>query len=183
MAISKDPNRPFYYSNRGVAYFFLGRYPESIKDFEKAVELSPNDANIRVNLADGYRASNQTSKAADAYDQTIKLAAKSLQVNPQDSDALGTQAIAYAKIGNKATALRLIQQARQIKSDDTLLMFREATIYALAGNTAGAISSLHQALQHNYSLGEINGDPELANLRKSPEFAQLLQEFSTKAHK
>src|SRR5271157_80024 len=183
MAISKDPNRPYYYSNRGVAYFRLGRYSESIKDFEKAVELSPNDANIRVNLADAYRASNQAAKAADAYDKTIKLAAKSLQINPQDSDALGTQAIAYAKIGNQTTALRLIERARQIKGDDTLLMFREATIHSLAGDTAGAISSLRQALENNYSLGEITGDPELANLRKTPEFAQLLQEFTKKAAK
>jgi tetratricopeptide (TPR) repeat protein/TolB-like protein len=182
-AISIDPKKPLYYSNRGVAYFRLGRYPESIKDFEKAVEMSPNDADIRVNLADAYRASNQTAKATGAYDEAIKLAAKSLQVNPQGSDALSTQAIAYAKIGNKTTALQLIQRARQIKSDDTLLMFREATIYALAGNTAGAISSLRQALQHNYSLEEINGDPELANLRRTPEFAQLLQEFSKKTSK
>ncbi len=182
-AISKDPNRPFYYSNRGVAYFRLGRYPESIKDFEKAVELSPNDANIRVNLADAYRASSQAAKATTAYDEAIKLAAKTLQINPQDSDALGSQAIAYAKIGNKTTALRLIQHARQIKADDTLLMFREATIYSLAGDTAGAISSLRQALENNYSLDEINGDPELANLRKTPEFAQLVREFNKKAPK
>ena len=182
-AISIDPQKPLYYSNRGVAYFRLGRYPESIKDFEKAAEMSPNDAHIRRNLADAYRASNQTAKATGAYDETIKLAAKSLQVNPQDSDALGVQAIAYAKLGNKTTALQLIQHARQIKSDDTLLMFREATIYALAGNTAGAVSSLRQALQHNYSLEEINSDPELANLRKTPEFAQLLQEFTKKASK
>ncbi|MGO9228110.1 MAG: protein kinase domain-containing protein [Bryobacteraceae bacterium] len=182
-AISTNPQNPLYYSNRGVAYFRLGRYPESIKDFEKAVELSPNDARMRVNLADVYRVSGQTAKAASAYDEAIKLAAKSLQVNPQDSDALGTQAIAYAKTGNQATALQLIQRARQIKRDATLLMFREATIYALAGNTAGAISSLRQALQNNYSLGEINSDPELASLRKTPEFAQLLQEFSKKAPK
>jgi len=145
--------------------------------------MSPNDADIRVNLADAYRASNQTAKAAGAYDEAIKLAAKSLQVNPQDSDSLGTQAIAYAKLGNKATALEKIERARQIKNDDTLLMFREATIYALAGNTAGAIASLRKALQNHYSLGEINSDPELANLRKTPEFTQLLQEFSNKTPK
>jgi serine/threonine protein kinase/TolB-like protein len=183
IAISKDPGRPLYYSNRGVAYFRLGRYPESIKDFEKAVEIRPNDAHIRVNLADAYRASSQTAKAAAAYDEAIKLAAKSLQVNPQDSDALGTQAIAYAKLGNQATALEKIRHARQIKSDDTVLMFDEATIYALAGNTAGAVSSLRQALRRNYSLEEINNDPELANLRKTPEFAQLLQEFTKPAPK
>jgi serine/threonine-protein kinase len=182
-AISIDPQRPLYYSNRGVAYFRLGRYPESIRDFEKAVEMSPNDAHIRNNLADAYRASNQTAKATGAYDEAIKLAAKSLQVNPQDSDALGTQAIAYAKLGNQATALEKIRHARQIKSDDTDLMVSEATIYALAGNTAGAVSALRQALQHNYSLEEINNDPELANLRKTPEFAQLLQEFTKKAPK
>jgi tetratricopeptide (TPR) repeat protein len=182
-AISINPQNPLYYSNRGVAYFRLGRYPESITDFAKAVQLRPNDANLLVNLADAYRASGQTAKAASAYDETIKLAAKSLLVNPQDSDTLGTQALAYAKIGNQTTALQLIQRARQIKNDDTLLMFREATIYALAGNTAGAISSLRQALQNNYSIGEINSDPELANLRKTPEFTQLLQEFSKKIPK
>jgi serine/threonine protein kinase/TolB-like protein len=182
-AISIDPQKPLYYSNRGVAYFRLGRYPDSIGDFEKAVELSPQDADFRVNLADAYRASNQIPKAASAYDEAIKLAARSLQVNPQDSDALGTQAIAYAKTGNKTAALEKIRHARQIKSDDTLLMFREATIQALAGNTAGAISSLDQALQHNYSLEEIKSDPELANLRKTPEFAQLLQKFSKTASK
>jgi serine/threonine-protein kinase len=181
-AISIQP-KAVYYSNRGVAYFRLGRYPESIKDFGKAVELNSNDAGFRLNLADAYRASGQTAKAEADYDQAIKLAAKSLQVNSQDADALGTQAIAYAKIGNKTTALQLIQHARQIKSDDTLLMFREATIYALAGNTTGAIASLRQALRNNYSLSEINGDPELANLRKTPEFAKLLQEFSKKASK
>jgi tetratricopeptide (TPR) repeat protein len=181
-AISIDP-KPLYYSNRGVAYFRLARYPESIKDFDKAVGLNPNDAGFRLNLADAYRASGQSAKAEADYDQAIKLAAKSLQVNPQDSDALGTQAIAYAKLGNKTTALEKIRHARQIKSDNTLLMFREATIHALAGNTAGAIASLRQTLQNNYSLGEINGDPELANLRKTPEFAKLLLEFSKKAPK
>jgi len=182
-AITIDPKKPLYYSNRGVAYFRLGRYPDSIKDFQKAVELSPNDGDFCVNLADAYRASNQATQAADSYDQAIKLAAKSLQSNPQDSDALGTQAIAYAKIGNYAMATQQIQRARQIKGDDTLLMFREATIYALAGNTVAAVASLRQALQHHYSLGEITSDPELANLRKTPEFAQLLKDFSDKTSK
>src|ERR1039457_4317399 len=142
------------------------------------VPCTPSPSQEVISLRDktikGCRACNVCSRNKDKRCNTR---------DDEDSDALGTQAIAYAKLGNKTTALQLIQHARQIKGDDTLLMFREATIFSLAGNTAGAVSSLRQALQHNYSLEEINSDPELANLRRTPEFAQLLQEFTKKAPK
>jgi tetratricopeptide (TPR) repeat protein len=52
-----------YYSNRGVAYYFLGRYAESASDFGQDVKMSPNEAGYYLNLADTYRWSNRKTLA------------------------------------------------------------------------------------------------------------------------
>ena len=176
-AIKLEPKAQTY-TNRGVAYFFLGRYAESATDFEQAVKMSPKDATYRVNLGDAYRWSNRRDLAAASYDAAIKLAAETLQVSPNDTDALGNQAIAYAKMGNRTTALQLIGRARKLNAANIDLMYWEASIQALAGHAKEAVASLREALQHNYSLDAIVGDPELAELRKTAEFAQMVQEFS-----
>jgi tetratricopeptide (TPR) repeat protein len=180
-AIKLEP-KALYYSNRGVAYFFLGRYAESATDFEQAVNMSPREAGYRVNLADAYRWSNRHDLATAAYDAAIQLAAQTLQVNPNDTDALGNQAIAYAKTGNKTTALHLIERARRLDANNIDLMYTEATIHALAGRSKEAIAGLREALRHNYSPDVAAADPEFAALRKTPEFAAMLQEFPKKAN-
>jgi tetratricopeptide (TPR) repeat protein len=181
-AITIEP-RAQAYTNRGVAYFFLGRYAESATEFEQAVNMSPNEATYRVNLADAYRWSNRRDLAGASYDAAIKLAAKTLQVSPDDTDALRNQAISYAKTGNGATALRLIERARKLNATDIDLMYAEASIHALAGRTKEAVASLREALQHKYSLNDVTGDPELAELRKTPEFGNMVQEFARKPAK
>jgi tetratricopeptide (TPR) repeat protein len=179
-AIKLEP-KALYYSNRGVAYFFLGRYAESATDFEQAVKMSPKEAGYRVNLADAYRWSNRRDLAAARYDAAIKLAAQTLQVNPNDTDALGNQAIAYAKTGNTTAALQLIERARKLDANNVDLMYTEATVHAVAGRTKEALASLREALRHNYSQDVVAADPEFAELRKTPEFAAMLQELPRKS--
>jgi tetratricopeptide (TPR) repeat protein len=138
--------------------------------------MSPNEASYRVNLGDAYRWSNRRDLAAASYDQAIKLEAQALQVNANDTDALADQAIAYAKTGNQTTARQLIERARKLDANNVDLMYAEASIHALAGRTKEALASLGEAIRHNYSLDVINGDPELAELRKTPEFAKIVEE-------
>ena len=180
-AIRLEP-KALYYSNRGVAYFFLGRYAESATDFEQAVKMSPREAGYRVNLADAYRWSNRRDLAAAGYDAAIKLAAQTLQVNPKDTDALGNQAIAYAKTGNKTAALQLIERARKLDANNIDLMYTEATVHAVAGRSKEALASLREALRHNYSRDVVAADPEFAELRKTPEFAAMLQDVPKKSN-
>ena len=40
------------YSNLGTAYFFLKRYDESVKMYQKAAEMTPNDEVLFGNLGD-----------------------------------------------------------------------------------------------------------------------------------
>jgi tetratricopeptide (TPR) repeat protein len=182
-AIAIQPDRADFYSQRGVALFFSGHPDESLKDFSKAVGLEPNNAFFRTNLADAYRWSDQKDKAPKAYGEAIQVANKALEVNPQDAFALGYLATCYAKTGETKRALDYIQQARRIEPDDNDLMYREAVIYALARQNSDAIKSLASALQHGYSIGEVRNDAELAELRKTPEFAAMLADASRNANK
>jgi len=88
-------------TNKGDETFIHGLFIGNQRElFEQAVKMSPKEAGYRVNLGDAYRWSNRRELAAASYDAAIKLAAERLQVSPSDTDALGNQAIAYAKTGN-----------------------------------------------------------------------------------
>lgn len=149
--------------------------------FEKAVEMEPNDALWRWNLADAYRWSSQRDKAMAAYDKAIEVAFRNYEVNPQNAENLGYLAICYAKKGDDKQAVRFIQRARSIDQKDNALMYKEATIDALAGRISEALASLGLALRNGYSLQEAKSDPELQSLRARPEFNKLLAELATKS--
>ena len=62
-AIDLQPKATFY-SNLGTAYYFLGLFDKAAATFEKAASMMANDGDIRLNLADAYRWSGQSAKAA-----------------------------------------------------------------------------------------------------------------------
>lgn len=178
IAIRPTPND---FSNMGVAQFFLGHYSDSVQYFEKAVAISANNPTLLTNLADAYYWSDQRPKSTDTYDRAIQAALKNLDDNPNDVSAMGALATCYAKKHDDPDAMRWIQKARQLQPDDTDLMYREATVNAKAERTADAIASLSLALEKGRNIGEAQNDPELADLRKTSQFAQLAAKYAAKS--
>ncbi|NDQ55849.1 MAG: tetratricopeptide repeat protein [Acidipila sp.] len=168
------------YSNLGTIYFYLKRYPDSVKMFEKAVELNPNEQVVTGNLADAYRWSGQTEKARVTYQKAISLAYKDLQVNPQDSGAMGYLAAYYAKLGDAAKALEFIRRGRGLNRGEIYLIYQEAVVHALANRPDEALRALREAFTKGYSIEEAKADPELDTLRKLPQFQGLIKEFTAK---
>ncbi len=171
------------YSNLGTAYFFLKRFDESVKMYEKAAEMTPNDEILFGNLGDAYRWSGHSDKANAAYDKAISLAFQQLQVNPRSADAMGDLALYYAKKGAAQNALQYIAQARTINPQDVYLIYSEAQVKALVGQPEDAMKALKLALQKGYPAQEAWNDPELQKLQALPQFLQLVNEFSKKSAK
>jgi serine/threonine-protein kinase len=170
------------YSNLGTAYFFLKRYDEAAKMFEKAVQMSPNYETAVGNLADAYRWSGRKQESLSTYDKAIALAYKDLQVNPRAAGTMEHLALYYGKKGDSAHALDFIRHARSIEPENVSLLYTQAVVYCLAGRESESLSVLDQALQKGYSLEEARNDPELGALQKLPQFTQLLEKF-TKSEK
>jgi serine/threonine protein kinase/tetratricopeptide (TPR) repeat protein len=165
------------YSNLGTAYFYLKRYDEAVKMFEKAVEMNPNYELAVGNLADGYRWSGRKQEAIATYGKAIALAYKDLQVNPRAASTMADLALYYAKKGDSTQALDFIRHARSIEPANISMLYTQAVIYCLAGREEESLTVLDEALQKGYSLEEAKNDPELAELQKLPQFAQLLKKF------
>jgi serine/threonine protein kinase/tetratricopeptide (TPR) repeat protein len=170
------------YSNLGTAYFYLRRYDDAIKMFAKAVEMSPSYELAVGNLADAYRWSGRKQEAIVTYDKAIALAYKDLQVNPRAAVTMEHLAWYYAKKGDAAHAQDFIRHARSIEPENVSLLYSEAVVNCLAGRMTESLTALDQAVQKGYSLEEAKNDPELGELQKLPQFAQLVKKFATKGN-
>jgi len=169
---------PMAYSNLGTVYFYLKRFDDSVKMFEKAAEMSPNDELIVGNLADAYRWSGRKQDGLNTYDKAIGLAYKELQVDPRSATAMEHLALYYAKKGDSGHALEFIRHARSIEPQNISLLYTNAVVYCLADRKTESLSVLEEALQKGYSIEEAKNDPELGELQKLPQFAQLVKKFS-----
>jgi eukaryotic-like serine/threonine-protein kinase len=168
------------YSNLGTAYFFLKQYSDAAAMFEKAKDLTPNDTQIMVNLADAYRWSEQPDKAKAAYQQAISLGFKELQTNPQDAEVMAQIGLSYAKTGDTKQAVDFIHRARAVDKENVEYLYDEAVVNALGNRNAEAFKALEEAFQKNYPADYAAGDPELGNIQKDPRFNSLIQKYSKK---
>jgi serine/threonine protein kinase/tetratricopeptide (TPR) repeat protein/TolB-like protein len=165
------------YSNLGVVAFFRGHYPESVHMFEKAVELEPQTYLMWGNLADAYRWNpGDQGRAKTTYARAIALAEKDLEVNPQDTYALGSLGQYQAKSGAPDKARQLINRALSIAPKDVALLGQAAEVYAVMGDEQKALDCLKNAVQAGYPRFEIEANPEFTKLRENPKYREILRE-------
>jgi tetratricopeptide (TPR) repeat protein/TolB-like protein len=165
------------YSNLGVVAFFTGRYAESVGMFQKAVDLEPQSYWMWGNLADAYRWTPGAKDRAQAtYARAIKLAERELEVNPRDTNALGSLAQYQAKSRELEKARQLIGRALEIAPKDVDLLNQAAEVYAVTGEEQKALDCLKSAVESGYPRFEIEANPEFAGLRNDPRYREIMAE-------
>ena len=148
--------------------------------FEKAVELEPQTYWVWGNLADAYRwTPGKQDRAKATYARAIGLAERALEVNPRDTDALGSLASYEVKSGGLEKARQLIGQALAISPKDADVLNEAVEVYALAGERQKALDCLKNAVQAGYPHFELEANPELAGLRNDPRYREIMAEAKT----
>jgi serine/threonine protein kinase/tetratricopeptide (TPR) repeat protein len=172
-ALSIAPDSPTY-SNLGTAYFWLRRYDESVRMYEKALQINGNgNEELWGNLGDAYRWLGQAEKARGAYKKAIAMA-KMEDPSAQSASILGDIGLLYAKMGDQTQAVQYTRQARAKAPADVQLMYSEAQVYALLGQPDKSMTALRQAVAKGYARKEIWNDPELLEMHSLPEFVKLV---------
>ena len=83
-ALKKQPNDPQGWAMLARAYAYQHQYPDAVRSFTKALELTPKDARLMSDLADAMAMNN--GRRLDG--EPIKLIERALQIDPKEIKAL-----------------------------------------------------------------------------------------------
>ena len=103
-AIALNPDKPTLftaYYNRGVAYFRQGDYDHAVEDYTKALELSPDEAEVYFDRGIAHSHNREFDHAI--YDYTQALIRK-----PNYAEVHHNRGVAYRIIGKHDKALRTL---------------------------------------------------------------------------
>ncbi|MDP3723725.1 MAG: tetratricopeptide repeat protein [Candidatus Omnitrophota bacterium] len=115
------------------------------------------------------------SKAQDLLDFEIQFYEKLLTAYPDFLDALLPLGHAYTRRGLYEKGLQVDLRLIKLQERDPLAWYNLACSYSLLGRVEDAVEAVRRSLELGYSdLRSLQRDPDLANLRRSPHFRQLL---------
>jgi tetratricopeptide (TPR) repeat protein len=92
----------------------MANYAEAIKDFNKAIELNPEDANAYFNRGGAYRDTGN-------YGQAVKDFTRAIELSPKDADAYDNRGIAYDLKGEYAQALKDYNRSIELNPESAIL--------------------------------------------------------------
>jgi serine/threonine protein kinase/tetratricopeptide (TPR) repeat protein len=162
-------------SNLATAYFQMHRYADSAVQFQKAVQLDPQNYLVWGNLGDAfYWTPGRRPEAADAYARAISLGEEKLRLNPRDAQLLSSLGMYHAMRGEKKAALNNLDASLRLQPKSPDLLFNAGIIYQQLGDTAHALDSLERAVSLGISPELIRDTPNFDALRGNRQYVSLL---------
>ena len=171
-SLEANPNRHFF-SNLGIIHYYLGQFDESVIIHKKAVEQSPDDALMWLNLADALNFSGRRDEATDAFSRGAELALRQLDIDATDSEAMFSLAWARQMLGDSDDAQILVERGLEIAPGDPYGFYYDALIKTRLGQYDAAIHSLESAVAMGYPSKMLAAEPYLAELRSRDDFQTL----------
>ncbi len=170
-AVELDPLSLIINADLGTDYYFARRYDESIAQLRKTVELDPGFYYVRLNLGEALAAKGALDEAIAEYQKAHAL--------NDDPFALGLLGHAYASSGNKAEALKILDQLKELSKQHYVSAYSFAVLYVGLGDKEEALRWLEQAYQDRAGndIGWIRVDSILNSLHGDPRFEAIAEKI------
>jgi len=174
-ALELAPTRTAF-TNRGLQYFYDGRYADAAEMQLKAIELAPTDHRAWGRLAESYRfVPGREDAARDAYANAVRLARANLEINDQDWRTMGLLAIYLAHSGHPGEAGEQIEAALAISGRDPEVLLYSALVAHERGDVDATLDALEEMVERNPAFRlYVVDDPDLTSLAGNERFDRLL---------
>lgn len=168
-------------SNIGTAYYYSdrpNRFAKALEHFELAVELAPERADLRGNLASVYTKVGQQRKAEAQYRAAYELQRQHARLNPLDLEAQALLAQYAAWAEDCDGAVSVADEVRSSDSDSGPVHRFLAFAYARCNAREPAIESAERAIELGIAPSVFFDDEEFAFVRDDPRFVRLMRSSS-----
>lgn len=145
----RDPERKAHYLHvRGELLEHIRAYSRAIDDFERALELQPENVTFAVSLGRVWLTTDEDERALAIFRSTLRLA-------PGNADVLSGLGTGLFKLGDVTRASAFIARALDLDPDHVPALRDRGLIFLQSGAANRAIEDFDQALR---------GDPERPEL-------------------
>jgi serine/threonine protein kinase len=176
-AMQLDPSlyeAPYYYARSLQAE---GRFLPAVELYERASSLRIDDYDSLFFAGIIYFGLGRAEEGFDRCKRGIAAAERAISLNPGDSRAMYSGAIALERVGEPKRAEEWARRAVQTDPTHPLMLYNVACFHAVAGRPEVALDHLERA----FELGMRNRDwlltdPDLTSVRDHPRFKALLSE-------
>jgi Flp pilus assembly protein TadD len=159
-------------NNLSVVLRYHGRDEEAAQVLEKALSAGPDDARLRLNLANSLRRTGRENEARRHFQRASDLARSELLLDPRNAAARAQLAYSTVRLGGQANAAdEVLQAARLAPSDYRVLFWAIMTLEAL-GQRPQALSLLANASPEQ--LKDLRRQPDLAEFFRDPKSVAFL---------
>lgn len=120
------------------------------------------------------------TKSEELLDFEIQFYERLLAAHPDFPDALIPLAEAYTRRGLHDKGLQVDLRLAQLRSEDPITWYNLACSYALLKQVDESLEALRRAFGLGYNdLSHLRRDPDLANIRQSPKYRQLVESLTS----
>ncbi len=165
---------PGYLNDLGIVLMELNHLPDAITRFARALQLSPENAGYRLNLADAHQLRAGQLQEQKQYRQALGHWQALLMISPERPDAWIQAAQAFAELGHDQQAEAALLEALRLKPDSAIAAYNLGNLYYRRQDYPQAKSWLLKSVELNpdFAPGWINlglADYELT------EYSEALQ--------
>jgi Flp pilus assembly protein TadD len=155
-------------NNLGVLLRFQHRDAEAAPIMLRGLAAGPDDATIRLNLANALRRTGDTAEARQHYQRANELSRAALLLNPRDSASRARLAYTLVRLGTPALAGDEALQAVQLASSDYYTLFWSIMTLDALGRREEAYPLLSAATPQQ--LTDLRRQPDLTEFTKDRRF-------------
>jgi TolB-like protein/Tfp pilus assembly protein PilF len=168
-AVELDPLSVIITADLGADFLVARRYDEAIEQFHKAIDLDPRFYYAHWNLAQALEMKGDLRGALAEYKKAVEL--------DDDPFVLALLGQAYAKVGQRDEALKILAQLPQIAAHRYVPSYSFALLHMTLGDKDKAIEWLERSYHDGAGLDIIflKVDPMLDPLQQEPRFQALVQ--------